>query len=166
MLTLPIPVCLARNRWYDLLEPVTFKTEFFSLTPKDGELFRDGYLEYEGFVESHRAAAAESGGAAAARTQFVPSEEISSRVAALAARMQTVVDRVNGGTQRPVFVKTSCRSAKDAPTSQFALQAHFNRLADEAAAEDDNALIGCMLEAGLELLKVYSAEEAGANELM
>jgi hypothetical protein len=64
---------------------------------------------------------------------------------------------------RPVFVKTSCRSAKDAPTSQSSLKEHFATLVAAEPPEtqnEDNTLIRCMLMAGLELLKTWSAREA------
>jgi hypothetical protein len=31
--------------WLPLISDITFKTEYFELTPEDGELFRDGFLE-------------------------------------------------------------------------------------------------------------------------
>ena len=88
--------------------------------------------------------------------------------------MQVVVDSVKaaGGPEAaqkgsssssPVFVKTSCRSAKDAPTSQASLRDHFATLVAAEPAEtqaEDNTLIRCMLMAGLELLKTWSAREA------
>jgi len=129
------------EEWIEELADVTMPTAFFPLTIADGELLRDAYLDFA------------AGGEADAG--------IAAGVVALAARMQAVLETVApAGCGEPVFVKTSCRSAKDAPTSQKRFDDKFKAAAAAKNDASDNALIGCLLEAGLETMKSFSAAES------
>lgn len=60
----------------------------------------------------------------------------------------------------PVFVKTSCRSAKDAPITQGKMISLFKKYLSEMEKRDDNDKIHAMLKAGTELMQVFTAKES------
>lgn len=61
-----------------------------------------------------------------------------------------------------VFVKTSCRSPKDAPTSQAKLLSVYETLVAQDEDKSENARLAHLLRAGLEVMRVREAKEAMA----
>ena len=140
--------------WLPLIEEFTFATEFVPLSPGSGQLFVDSYLAYE----AHLKTAVAEGRAAG---QFAPSLELTERTARLASTLQAAVERVRATDGAPVFIKASSRSAKDAPTSNQRLgEVYAGLLEAESPDQSDNIKLRCMLTAGLEMLKAYSASDA------
>jgi len=74
--------------------------------------------------------------------------------------LQAAVERVRATDGAPVFIKASSRSAKDAPTSNQRLGEVYAGLLANSPEQSDNAKLRCMLMAGLEMLKAYSASDA------
>jgi hypothetical protein len=139
--------------WYPLITEHTFATEFVAMTPADGQLFVDSYLAYENHLK--RQITEEL-----APTEFVMPVEMAEHVSAVAELLQAAVERVREAEGRPVFIKASSRSAKDAPTSNQRLGELFAEQLAACERPDDNAKLRCMLTAGLELLKAHSAADA------
>ena len=142
--------------WYPLIADFTFPTEFVPMTQADGQLFVDSYLAYEAHLKRQTTHGLPP-------SEFVPPPELVERAAAMAERLQLAVESVREAEGKPVFIKASSRSAKDAPTSQQRLgELYRERLAEFAvrAEPDDNAKLRCMLAAGLELMKAFGADDA------
>jgi hypothetical protein len=143
--------------WYPLLQDFTFVTEFVPLTPAAGQLFVDSYNAYE--THKKRVLLQELPSDA----QYTPPADIQRRTDELAVELQEAIDRVRCSASEPVFIKASSRSAKDAPTSRSRLGTIFSELLrahPEPERSSDNTKLVCMLQAGLELLKVHSAGDA------
>ena len=139
--------------WYPLIAGFTFATEFVPMSPADGQLFVDSYLAYEAHLKRQIVESLPP-------SDFVPPPELAEATGRLSDILQAAVERVRGGDGLPVFIKASSRSAKDAPTSNRRLGEIYASLLAASADQSDNNRLRCMLAAGLELLKAYSADDA------
>ena len=139
--------------WLPLIREHTFTTEFVPMGPDAGRLFVDSYLAYEAHLKQAVAGGRSPG-------PFAPPPELAERAARLASSLQAAVERVRATDGAPVFIKASSRSAKDAPTSNQRLGEVYAGLLANSPEQSDNAKLRCMLMAGLEMLKAYSASDA------
>jgi len=132
----------------------TFATEFLPFDPAVGELFVEAYESYEAHLKRVCTGVLPAGAA------YTVPDGLAARLGALAGSLQAVIDRVQARPGAGVFVKASSRSAKDAPTSRRRLGELYHARLASAADGTDNAKIVCMLQAGLETMRVHTATEA------
>ena len=143
------------EQWYDLIPEFTFPTEFVAISREAGQLFVDSFLAYEGHKKRVTLGQLEP------TSEYVPPLQIQERVnTLLLSPLQAAVGRVRDAPEHPVFIKASSRSAKDAPTSVARLADIYRHELALCRAADDNTKLCCMLRAGLELLKAFSASDA------
>eukprot|EP01052_Picozoa_sp_SAG31_P017395 SAG31_NODE_1188_length_9481_cov_14.760819_4_plen_440_part_00 len=141
--------------WYHLIPEFTFYTEFLPFDMETGLLWREAFAEYERYkIEREQAGEPATG--------WRPSCEIVAKTAKLKTDLQAVIDHVRGTNDGdvPVFIKASSRSAKDAPAAQASLVSSY--LAKVAMKSEDTLSnrVRSMLEAGLEMMKVFAAADA------
>ena len=140
--------------WYPLIREHTFATEFLPFDPAVGALFIEAYESYEAHLKRVCTGVLPAGAA------YTVPDGLAARLDALAGSLQAVIDRVQARPGAGVFVKASSRSAKDAPTSRRRLGELYHARLAAAADGTDNTKIVCMLQAGLEIMKVHTAAEA------
>lgn len=143
------------EHWIKLIPEYTFKTEMMELTTDHGKLFISNYKEYESYRKNKVIKGERDDG-----YDFKPNTKIQKDIDELSSNFQKVVDLVREGDSGCVFVKTSCRSAKDAPANQKNLVKYYANFLAQADDNSDHSKIMCMLKAGLEVMKVRTAEEA------
>jgi hypothetical protein len=132
--------------WIDLIKEETFPTQFYPLTPANAKTFMKAYEQLQ--IEK--------------RPQLT--DEIKLEIETIAEGLQQVIDNVrsNGPDAAPdehVFVKTSCRSAKDTTiydtNFRSLYRTHLNSQGRDPFNENDQ--LRALLEAAVEILKVRSA---------
>jgi len=125
--------------WYEQLKYCTFPTTFFSLSQADVRFFIEAYTEL----------------VLRKKTSLPPELEIHSQN--LIGALTKVIDDVRDGGDC-VFVKTSCRSAKD--TTIYALQFRelYKTFLQKKDSPTTNNKVIALLEAGTNALKTYSAQ--------
>lgn len=157
------------EEWYDLITNETFRTEYFELTPEHAKTFVAAY---------------ECCHILSPPLKELPAE-MAQKIATIEVGLQKVIDSVRscawcklgalkfslnliflGSKRFPdcVFVKTSCRSAKDTVVYADQFRASFREhLLQKGDIHDDNNQLASLLEAAVNLLKVHSAKEVLSN---
>eukprot|EP01102_Stenamoeba_stenopodia_P008490 TRINITY_DN2443_c0_g1_i1.p1 TRINITY_DN2443_c0_g1~~TRINITY_DN2443_c0_g1_i1.p1 ORF type:complete len:348 (-),score=92.64 TRINITY_DN2443_c0_g1_i1:24-1067(-) len=123
--------------WLDLIKEETFPTQFYPLTVDDAKAFIRFYEE--------------------------KSKDIS-QLKSIEEGLQKVIDAVksNGEGAAPdecVFVKTSCRSAKDTAVFDARFRSLYRDRLSQKQERNENDKLASLLEAAIEILKVRSAAE-------
>eukprot|EP00040_Diaphanoeca_grandis_P041754 m.263444 g.263444 ORF g.263444 m.263444 type:complete len:365 (+) comp50435_c0_seq1:183-1277(+) len=143
------------EHWYDLIKEFTFETKFLPFDRQVGQLFIECYTDYE----QHQKDGIRAGGNLG---PYMPAQQLQTRVYELEQSLQATIEavRLSDNVDAPVFIKASSRSAKDAPTSQHTLSDMYKARLAVASDRTDNTKVICMLQAGLEMLKAYTAADA------
>eukprot|EP00854_Cymbomonas_tetramitiformis_P002288 gene2288-3007_t len=147
------------EEWIHLIPEYTFKTELMPITPEDADIFVQSYLEYESHLD-HATLVGKSDARLSAMGSFTPSNTLLQRAEELQRRLQSVFDLLIDGNTSGVFVKTSCRSPKDSPTSQIKLQEYYLKMLAECEDRSENTRITTLLRAGLETMRMRNADDA------
>eukprot|EP00286_Rhodomonas_abbreviata_P010173 CAMPEP_0181324830 /NCGR_PEP_ID=MMETSP1101-20121128/20581_1 /TAXON_ID=46948 /ORGANISM="Rhodomonas abbreviata, Strain Caron Lab Isolate" /LENGTH=374 /DNA_ID=CAMNT_0023433057 /DNA_START=77 /DNA_END=1198 /DNA_ORIENTATION=+ len=148
------------EEWIDLIPEHTFPSKMMEISPDDADIFVKSYLEFEAHMD-RATVQGERRGMRQAACSFVPSAEVQERTRGLEGRLQKVIDEVkDGDPTASVFIKTSCRSPKDAPTSQGKLRDVYSAMVSADPDQSENARIAHLLRAGLEVMRVREANDA------
>eukprot|EP00299_Pterocystis_sp_00344_P007174 c2196_g1_i1.p1 GENE.c2196_g1_i1~~c2196_g1_i1.p1 ORF type:complete len:357 (-),score=78.07 c2196_g1_i1:3-1073(-) len=146
--------CLDANveEWLDLLGDLTFATAYCPLTVEDGRMLVSAF---ELFNKAHQAQ----------QETFEFPEDMLAHARQIADRLQPVIAAIRESfsyhtSPAPVFIKLSSRSFKDAPVTQTAIRTKFLDLVAKSPDSSENTKLICMLQAGLDGLKVYDAYDA------
>jgi len=142
------------EKWYEQIKDFTFETAFFPITPEIASALRNQYriwkFELDGFINI------EDKGKEEIITQLTPEE--TDIIAKLTVDLQPVIDRV-GGETKGVFVKTSCRSPKDAPAHHPDIITLYQKICQENDYKSENDRLIGLLQAGIDMCRVEKAEE-------
>ncbi|CAH1773218.1 unnamed protein product [Owenia fusiformis] len=136
--------------WVDILKEETFPTKYCEITKEDANLFIEIYERlYKDIDESKIAGIDWRDGL---------NEQEVKQVEILRNRLQSKIDEfVKEGSD--VFVKTSSRSAKDAPLVQKRFVDIFKKTINTCRDNSENSQISALLTAAFEAQRIHSAEE-------
>jgi hypothetical protein len=137
------------EEWYNLIAPYTFTTEFMELTTVDAQIFVDNFL----FTHEHSGAGVSN--------EII--RDMESRLNSAFEKMASL-HVLPPNTDTYFFVKTSCRSPKDAlsMTSRMESRLQETLLSTHNPIDElsENELIIYLLQAGKRSMCVSSAREA------
>eukprot|EP00698_Gefionella_okellyi_P003716 TRINITY_DN13463_c0_g1_i1.p1 TRINITY_DN13463_c0_g1~~TRINITY_DN13463_c0_g1_i1.p1 ORF type:complete len:327 (+),score=71.37 TRINITY_DN13463_c0_g1_i1:53-1033(+) len=129
------------ERWLPLVEQVTFKTTFVPITREEAASFIASYQAYD------------------AKSDLT--DDDAANLARLTEKLQLGIDSLMQQTGcTGVFVKTSSRSAKDACEDR--LVTNYRQICAERLPANDNERMQCLMQAGVQALRVSNAKEAMA----
>jgi hypothetical protein len=142
--------CNVEN-WYSRLKECTFESRFCEIEFEEAQLFIRIYETC--FLKPEMAAAFES------NWKEKLQENDLAMLLKLEKRLELVVHDFL--MDRPFFIKTSCRSAKDSPlVSENFKKIYAKFLNQDSTTDDENFKITCLLRAAFESLKVDNAQQA------
>eukprot|EP00457_Paulinella_chromatophora_P003868 gb/GEZN01003876.1/.p1 GENE.gb/GEZN01003876.1/~~gb/GEZN01003876.1/.p1 ORF type:complete len:466 (+),score=88.26 gb/GEZN01003876.1/:52-1449(+) len=145
--------------WITKLGPHTFPTELLPISKEDGQLFMDSYQAFETYHKKCQMLGV-------AANNFNPPPRLAKKAMVLMGKLQATIEKVQeGDATRPVFVKASSRSPKDAPAGLAKLEEQYVSLlkhGSKSQQTEENFKIRCILTAGHELMKIKSAQDAVA----
>ncbi|KAL5006465.1 hypothetical protein ScPMuIL_015271 [Solemya velum] len=141
------------ENWLEILSTETFPSHLCPLTLEDAQLFLDVYTRNYKDKDTSVVIQTEW------RDTLSEGEQI--RVKELAERLQSSINIFTKGGGC-VFVKTSSRSAKDAPMVQTHFKDLYKRYLsknNEEERQNENTQVTCLLQAAFEAMKVSTAEQ-------
>jgi hypothetical protein len=138
--------------WYETIKDLTFKTEFCSISEKDAKLFVDVYERIFRNKDSSEIGRIEW-------RKLLKEEEVDLLKCLESKIENSLQDYVINGF---AFVKTSSRSAKDAPlvSNNFEILYHqYLNKYEENEQNLENNQITCLLKAAFDCLRIKNAHE-------
>lgn len=143
------------ENWYTLIRSVTFETRFEPIRLDDVKMFIKIYERIFRDKQEHQ----EDNG----NWKSQLNDDERRWLVDVEGRLEECRARMSENGNEPVFVKTSCRSAKDSPTVGEAFRTlygqYLSQLEDEQKNSENEQII-CILKAAFESLKVYKSERA------
>lgn len=142
------------ERWLEILQDITFPTEYCPLYLKEAETIVAVYDRlYKNIDDSLKAAVDWKQNLSSAEMDLVKEME---------SRLQKVMDNFLTSDSDYLFVKTSSRSAKDAPLAQERFKEMYLDLLSketEGAERNENIKVMCLLKAAFMAMRVRSSSE-------
>eukprot|EP01086_Lenisia_limosa_P016377 TRINITY_DN6122_c0_g1_i1.p1 TRINITY_DN6122_c0_g1~~TRINITY_DN6122_c0_g1_i1.p1 ORF type:complete len:394 (+),score=81.63 TRINITY_DN6122_c0_g1_i1:118-1299(+) len=129
------------EEWEGLLKDLTFPSTLIPLTVSDAKFFVEAYDQ---IVKQNK--------------DIASIEELQPAFNAIVERISPKFDEIDP-EHKGVFIKTSCRSPKDAPVSEEFLHKRYFEMI-ENTDKSDNVKLASLLMASMDALKVKSAKDA------
>jgi hypothetical protein len=129
------------DTYYEALKDFTFETKFLPFSINDAKAFMAAY----DFLKEHK-------------TLDGLAVEVKTTLSALEAGVQRVIDEVRGKDDC-VFVKTSCRSAKDTAIFAQKFRDVYRELLSKKNPHSENDQVASLIEAAVLLLQTHNAKE-------
>lgn len=144
------------EEWLDLIPDHTFETKYVPIDEQAAQLLVDAHEEWEALVTAHKL---EHGGVSSAANLegLSLSGETQQRIEDMGRSLQVAIEEM-AGDGGGVFVKTSSRSAKDAPVFNSRLRTIMSRFLEGQEDTTNNRLFA-LLQAATDMLRMTSAEE-------